>query len=475
MTLLEPDIGEPLTFEEVKRLVEAASPAIELQLDEGGKGRFLVARKALKAGEVLLSEQTLFCGRTDARQTRLACKKEFADIATDVIKEGRDAEYQDDDCIHPCSPLIDCLAGILHTKSEALHSKDKSQRARSKLKIRQFATLARSSVAAEPMTDEDTKELLDAFSPEFVGTMDKDGLEGALRAISCNRFGGIEGQLDIMFAGSMFEHSCDPNCFAGNWRRLAHQPRIYRALRDIEAGEALSISYIELADLYLPTAARAKVLNSWGFRCACPLCTCRPELSRAFVCPACSLPELCPTTPGLDAPELRCRKCGKSAEPAYGARCFELEGVLTRLSEGVEEPFPHGGADANGSNDNVIGCFHHAAFRMAWQTMQEGPSLENLSNYATAIEDLIQCITRFHGVTSHPDLLEMYHIMAELNAGNLEGQQHYLELERATLTCYYAEEAEKQDQEILNLCQGRGPHTAPDVSTCTDTDLDGMD
>jgi len=48
MALLDPDIGAPLTFEDVKRLVEATSPAVELRLDAGGKGRILVAREAYK-------------------------------------------------------------------------------------------------------------------------------------------------------------------------------------------------------------------------------------------------------------------------------------------------------------------------------------------------------------------------------------------------------------------------------------------
>merc|ERR1719265_1909484 len=100
-----------------------------------------------------------------------------------------------------------------------------------------------------------------------------------MRAISSNRYSGIEGQLDLMFAGSMFEHSCAPNCFAGNWSRTANQPRLYRALCNIEPGDTLSISYIQL-------------------------------------------PELCPLHAHAELHELQCRACGHTADETYAKRCL---------------------------------------------------------------------------------------------------------------------------------------------------------
>jgi len=148
--------------------------------------------------------------------------------------------------------------------------------------------------------------------------------------------------------------------------------------------------------------------------------------------------------------------------------------VLDRLAEGVEEPTPNGGGDAaDNNNNNIIGHFHHAAFRASWQTMQEGPSRETLLSYGCAIEDLIQCITRLNDDPRHPNLLELYHIMAELESGHMDGQQQYLELEHATLLAHYPEIAEKQDDEIMNLIQGRGPHTAPPKDA--NPDLSEMD
>jgi len=105
-------------FDEVRRLVEASSTAIRLELDAapntdisadgaaaadecgGGaisstagigaavcrKGRYLVARRALKAGEIMLSESPLFRGCTDGAQSRRAYVEDFAAPAISVMK-----------------------------------------------------------------------------------------------------------------------------------------------------------------------------------------------------------------------------------------------------------------------------------------------------------------------------------------------------------------------------------------------------
>lgn len=275
-----------------------------------------------------------------------------------------------------------------------------------------------------------------------------------------------------MFAGSMFEHSCEPNCFAGTWQQKAKHPRLYRALRDIEVGEPLSISYFQLPELYLPTVDRARILASWNFVCTCPRCTSLPEVTRAFLCPACSAPELCPPLPGVDVVELRCLKCGVSAEASYVARCFELEDVLRRLAEGEEEAAPSR-VDGDQNND-LISCFHNAAFQAAWRNFQDMSTGSGTRDEAAELTaDLIQCITRFADNARHPLLLELYHTMAQLEAGNLEAQQHYLELEHAAMKWYYPEEAEKQDLEIWHLMTRAGPQMGRPPAS--DTDLSGMD
>lgn len=463
MARLSKELGEHLTYEEVKRLVEAASPSIELREDPI-KGRYLVAKKPVKCGEVFLSEFPLFTGYPDAGQSKRACVQEFAELASKMLEEGTETDLETEDCLHPCSPLVDCLSCILLVKRQALYAEDKSTMARAKLRLRQFAALAKSSVH-DPMPDDQAEELLQVFLPELRDLTDKDELLDMIHTISSNRFCGLEQQLDLMFAGSMFEHSCVPNCFAGNWNRSSKMPRLYRASEDIQVGDVLSISYLQMPDSYLPTSGRQALLSAWGFKCTCPRCTSLPELTRAFVCPSCSSSELCP--PNAVSKSLHCHNCGKDADSEYATRCFELEEVLDKLRAGEAVSIPNGGK----SND-IIGSFHHASFCESWRIMMEGPSPESLDRYSQSTEFLIEALTRLHGARD-PSLLEFYHVMAALTSGNLEDQQHFLDLERECIRTHYPDISERQDQEIWNLVQGKGPHTAePPINH---TNLSGMD
>ncbi|CAJ1398840.1 unnamed protein product [Effrenium voratum] len=78
-------------------------------------------------------------------------------------------------------------------------------------------------------------------------------------------------------------HSCRPNaslCVGPDARMRL------KALRDIEPGEDIQVSYIGEGDLLRPTQHRQKQLASWGFKCGCVRCS-GPEDTRAFTCAAC--------------------------------------------------------------------------------------------------------------------------------------------------------------------------------------------
>ena len=79
-------------------------------------------------------------------------------------------------------------------------------------------------------------------------------------------------------------------------------------LREVAAGELLSISYI---GAYHPTRQRREQLGGQhGFVCACPRCTRLPELVRAFRCPACRGDGPCsPSSPAQTCRELHCDAC----------------------------------------------------------------------------------------------------------------------------------------------------------------------
>jgi len=89
--------------------------------------------------------------------------------------------------------------------------------------------------------------------------------------------------IHLLFAGSMFEHSCLPNCFLGTWDSDSIDTlQTYRALRDIAEGEALTIDYMGFPQGYCAVSARAQAFQKWGFICSCPRCVELPEVERSY-------------------------------------------------------------------------------------------------------------------------------------------------------------------------------------------------
>eukprot|EP00929_Paragymnodinium_shiwhaense_P030478 TRINITY_DN17270_c0_g2_i1.p1 TRINITY_DN17270_c0_g2~~TRINITY_DN17270_c0_g2_i1.p1 ORF type:complete len:754 (-),score=108.68 TRINITY_DN17270_c0_g2_i1:230-2491(-) len=389
-----------------------------------------------------------------------------------------------DDELHPCSPLIDCVAGLLLSKRKALTHEDEELRALAAERVRQFWSLVRTSIS-ESVPADAASEIFKVLKEEFQKIVSVEELHAALHTIACNRFGGGETDLDMMYAGSMFEHSCTPNIFLSTWQAGKSDGRHhYRALRDIPEGEALSIDYLLLPDGYLPTPDRAEILGRWGFVCSCARCTSLPDLSRTFVCPHCGKPELCPSSPsrrkypgaidpdgaavtGDDTETMVCRSCGRRPTPEALAKADAHE-VDLRRRRGEGSPWFGGPARQQDDSvddlpavpiggDGTLGDCHYAVFGYAWGCMRTGPQeIEDLQDYATAIEALLRCLSRFYDTDCHPQLLSLYHTMGALTANDIEVQKKWLGLERRCLERYYPEECEKQDDEIMRMCQGRG-------------------
>jgi len=75
-----------------------------------------------------------------------------------------------------------------------------------------------------------------------------------------------------MFVGaSMFNHSCAPNCRESFLFRRAQSPTIvYHAMRKIEKGEELFVSYVDYRFSY--KERREKLEETYGFVCECSRC-----------------------------------------------------------------------------------------------------------------------------------------------------------------------------------------------------------
>mmetsp|Transcript_49968 Transcript_49968/g.99219 ORF Transcript_49968/g.99219 Transcript_49968/m.99219 type:complete len:500 (+) Transcript_49968:73-1572(+) len=460
-------VAPALEFNKVKELVSATSGSLRLSLDDksstaasgalsSGKGRFLAANCAMKAGTVVLLEQPLFCGNEEGNQSRKAYIDEFFDLS-----ENEDVE-NDENIAHPFSPLADCLASILLTKQRELCAEDEGDRTQAMLQIQKLRSLFRIKVR-DPVPEGSAVKFARVLRPELCEVTSEEEIHDFLRIIISNQFAHDNSCVDLMFAGSMFEHSCLPNCFLNTWRCAPGQARTYIALQDIAEGEALSIDYLSLEDAYLPTKERASMLEPWGFACSCSRCTSLPEVTRCFLCPACDESELCPPKPASEEHQLRCLFCGKSPTAEYTTRCFAAEAAISSSSSVSVDDVESAQLDV----ELCIGSLHHIPFREALWCVAQGPdTTEDLLAYEDYVDCLIQGISRLYKNPRHPHLLQFYHIKAALQHDNLDQQLLFLEHERNVLCCYYPQEAKQLDGEIMQLVQKNGP--AGDVDSASD-------
>ncbi|KAI1842166.1 hypothetical protein JX266_011699 [Neoarthrinium moseri] len=81
------------------------------------------------------------------------------------------------------------------------------------------------------------------------------------------RYPNGDYKLGIFPRSARLNHACAPNVFH------RYNPRINRltihALKDIQPGEELNTSYIDICH---PTVVRRQMLKGWGFRCQCVVC-----------------------------------------------------------------------------------------------------------------------------------------------------------------------------------------------------------
>jgi len=295
------------------------------------------------------------------------------------------------------------------------------------------------------------EEIFDFLKPEFQDTMSPKEIHKALHIISSNRFGTRVGNLELMFAGSLFEHSCKPNCFHGTWDiddTATWTPKNFRALCEVSEGTALSIDYLLLPDAYASTEMRQKELGRWGFQCTCERCTTLPELTRAFVCPACGKGELCPSKPDSDD-DFVCLSCGKQADPEVVSRCLAVEAEFIETLR----PPPMKGHD-------VISRYHWLSFAGAWRHFMNPEAWMAVPRKANIIvcHLLVDCISRLYGTVTHPCLVEIFNELAKLyGSDDLDTSGYFLAMEHEALQASYPEESCRQDKEALAMCQRQGP------------------
>ena len=88
---------------------------------------------------------------------------------------------------------------------------------------------------------------------------------------------------------SFMSHSCKPSCA---WSFGQDDSFNLRSIRDLKAGEELTISYLSEEQLALPTESRRQLLKGWLFNCECERCSLSKDAQRLFKCPNCSIGEV---------------------------------------------------------------------------------------------------------------------------------------------------------------------------------------
>lgn len=123
---------------------------------------------------------------------------------------------------------------------------------------------------------------------------------------------------------SMCAHSCDPSCC---WSYGEEDSFVLRARINLNAGDELSISYLQDEDLLKSTLVRQQKLQNWRFTCACTRCNLFVDKGRGFRCRRCRVGILYATTTGELQPCHVCLAC-PSPEDAKMLLHYEEEYVV---------------------------------------------------------------------------------------------------------------------------------------------------
>jgi len=439
-----------------------------------GYQRCLIATTSFASGSVIIEETPLATGHYGGPTARQVLLKELADLREEDIT-------RDEDAVHPNSTLCDCICSVLYDERQRLLGEKRNEEKngeREDGEWRESHGGAKNSLenesrttgaAAAPMSKTMQKiatlcrdgklenqhagtELFQCLRPEFQTVCSPEVLVDVVNAIIINRFSSSSG-LDLMFYGSMLEHSCAPNIFCGDYD-ACQTTRKFRALGRINAGERLKIDYLSLPNTYLPTEQRRFLLQSWGFHCGCSRCEDPEEKVRVFTCPACGADAIFAIT-------WRCYGCGKATDQEFGDLCLKAEEEAEKKE------------DCWRTRVGPLGKFHYRFFQSAYSQVisaeeEELPVDRDAFDFVfnailwiyTPIEVYLEAHPQgrpddFNAVpidrlVIKPFAVNFAHTLAE-NEVDLDKQRQFLTVERIGMDQYFPDILRKQDEEMWKL------------------------
>ena len=241
-------------------------------VDTGAAGRSLVAARDLPAYTRVFRERPLFVGVVSSAQP-LACGEAEA-VAAALLQKA---------ATQPAAPEVAAVRSCLRAPKTALEGLDEA--------VRAFTTAA--ADAGAPWTADDIAWALGVASINVHAAPDGRGVLGA--------------------CSSMMQHDCNPSArVTVDLDSSAEGGRSgfvsLHTLRDVSAGEPLTISYV--VHYQSTQQRRAQLVAQHGFTCCCARCDHEPELCRAWRCPNCDDGPCSPANSSAACREVHCDACG---------------------------------------------------------------------------------------------------------------------------------------------------------------------
>jgi len=354
------------------------------------KGRYLLTTGPVRRGEALIVEDPLYLSSVDfAAWSRLAENICDSEALAATRERGRS------DGRLPVSEELTL------TICEALFNESDLDQYESFDKLR-----------GDPLRwAESASRLHGLLRPDVQASISREALTRIYSIVAANAHDAEGGRAGVFALGSMCEHSCSPSAFkeVANITSLtsskdagvsekAEPKLIIRALRDLAAGEIVSLSYIPE---YQPTWKRKSELQAmYGFQCVCPRCTVTAECACTFVCPDCEGP-CSPTTPSGAGPG------------DFSDLTFTCEDCCAEFARSSEEVLSFTAADKCTIFGDVAGQamhpYHHKIVSMYTGALGNLPA----HSRAAILQQLLDANCRSLHSDTHPLLARMTEKLAE--------------------------------------------------------------
>lgn len=144
---------------------------------------------------------------------------------------------------------------------------------------------------------------------------------------------GVGGRAQAVFANlARANHSCAPNCMVDG------DEGTLRAIKNVEAGETLTVSYLDDAARLWPRDRRRRELSErWGFVCHCDRCDSALDDMRRFkACSECGgdmLVAYAIPGPGASAVSIQCEVCNLPCAEEKARELLQLESSMSLALE----------------------------------------------------------------------------------------------------------------------------------------------